>query len=58
MSPECSRAPRPWSAAAGEGFAEAHRLLGCQQKAAEHFARLRGGASDPRLEEWLHAASA
>jgi thiamine kinase-like enzyme len=26
--------------------------------AAEHFARLRTGAEDPRLEEWIHAASA
>ena len=25
--------------------------------AAEHFARLREGAADPRLEEWVHAAS-
>ena len=26
--------------------------------AAEHFARLRAGAEDPRLEDWLHAAAA
>jgi hypothetical protein len=26
--------------------------------AAEHFARLRAGAEDPRLEEWIRAASA
>lgn len=25
--------------------------------AAEHFARLRAGAADPRLEDWIHAAS-
>ena len=26
--------------------------------AAEHFARLRAGADDPRLEEWIHGAAA
>ena len=26
--------------------------------AAEHFARLREGAADPRLEDWIRAASA
>ena len=25
--------------------------------AAEHFARLRAGAADPRLEDWIRAAS-